>query len=115
IGWIKGDPAGAWQIDFRPGMGRARACRTRAVLVLIVEIAGDDPRPEAETAGRFGKQDRKIPACPPAAVERLGRRLGALNLTALIGDQLRDAEAQVLEQGKGIGRIAADEASRPDA
>jgi len=96
-------------------MGRARGGRTREVLVRIVQIAGDDPCPETETASRFGKQDREIPACPPAALERLGRRLGALNLTALIGDQLRDAKAQILEQRKGIGRIAADEASRPDA
>ncbi len=55
VGRIEGDPAGARHIDLRPGMGRPRACRTRAVLVRIVEIAGDDPRPETETASRFGK------------------------------------------------------------
>lgn len=46
-------------------------------------------------------------------VERLVGRLGALDFTALILDALRDSGIQVLEQGKGIARTAADETSCP--
>jgi len=78
-----------------------------------MEIARDDPRPETETARRFNEEDREIPAGSPAAIQSVDRRLGAFILPALIADPSRDAGAQVLEQGKRVRRIAADEGPRP--
>ena len=83
---IECDPACAWHVDFRPGMGRSSACGPNNVLIRIVEIPGYDPRPETETARRFGEQDREIPARPPAAIQGLRRRLRAFVLPALIAD-----------------------------
>src|SRR5450631_2610005 len=84
IGRIKGNPARTWHIDFCPSMGRPGAFRPYTVLIRIVEIARDDPRPETETARRFGEEDSEIPAGSPALIQSLGRRLGALDLPALI-------------------------------
>src|ERR1700730_17577901 len=52
----------------------------------ILKIAGYDPCPETDTARRFNEEDREIPAGSPAAIQSLGRRLGALVLPALIAD-----------------------------
>lgn len=68
---------------------------------------------EAELAGGFGKQHRKVAARTPAAVEGLVGRLGPLNFAALILDVLRYTGVQILEQGQRIGRIAANEPSCP--
>src|ERR1700730_17790935 len=99
VRWIEGDPARARHIDFRPGMSRPRIFGPHNVLIRIVKIAGDDPCPETDTARRFNEEDREIPAGSPAAIQSLGRRLGALVLPALIADPSSDAGAQVLEQG----------------
>jgi hypothetical protein len=50
VGRIKRDPARAGHIEFCPGMGRPRIARSHALLLGIVEIAGDDPRTKSETA-----------------------------------------------------------------
>jgi hypothetical protein len=45
-----------------PGMGRPRTAGAHKVLIRIIEIAGDDPRPETEAARRFDEEDREIPS-----------------------------------------------------
>ena len=57
---IEGDPARAGHIDFGPGMGRSRTAGPYNVMIRIVEIAGDNPRPESEAASRFAEEDGEI-------------------------------------------------------
>jgi len=95
-------------------MGRPHTFAPHNVLIRIIEIARDDPRPKTETPSSFNEEDSEIPAGTPAAIQSLGRRLCALILPALIVDPSGDADAQVFEQGKRVRRIAADERTRPD-
>jgi hypothetical protein len=49
--WLEIDPAGAWQIDLRPGMGRAASSAARRLLRILEregEIPGSKPRGETE-------------------------------------------------------------------
>ena len=94
-------------------MRRPRPSGAYKILIRIVEVAGDNPCSEAETARRFDEENREIPAGSPAAVQSLDWRLGTLIFPALIADLCRDAGAQVFEQGKRVGRITADERPRP--
>ena len=48
-------------------------------------------------------------------MKRFNRRLSALVIATLVGEPSRDAEAEILEQGKRIGRIASDEKLAPNA
>ena len=78
VGWIESDPTRAGHINLRPGMGRPQVTRTSDLLIRIIEIARDHPRPESQTARRFNEKDREIPTGSLAAVQSLGRRLGPL-------------------------------------
>jgi hypothetical protein len=64
-----------------------------------VEIAGNDPRAEAEAAGRFHEQDREVSARASATIEGLRRRLRAFIVSALVRDLCRDACIEVFQQG----------------
>jgi hypothetical protein len=85
VGRIEGDPSRARDVDFRPGVSRAWAGRPNSILIGVVEVAGNDPRAEAEATCGFGEQYCKIPARAPAA----GERLSAFNFAALIADPSR--------------------------
>ena len=78
--------------------------RSHESLIGIVEVAGDDPRAEAQTARRFDEQHGEIPAGAPAAIQSLVRRLRAFILAALIADPSGHAEAEILEQGERVRR-----------
>src|SRR3569833_492648 len=58
VGGIETDPAGARHEHFRPGMGRA----ADTLLEWTEQIARNDPRAEAQGAGRFHEQDGKVAA-----------------------------------------------------
>src|SRR5205085_9314986 len=66
VGRIEGDPARARNIDFGPGVGRSRTFRPDLILVRVVQIAGDDPRPEPQAARRLDKENCEISAGAPA-------------------------------------------------
>ena len=69
--------------------------------------------PKAETTGRLDKEHREIAARPQAPVEGLHGGLCPLGFAALIGDPCANAVVQVGQKCRGIGRLAAYEATRP--
>ena len=92
--WVEIDPAGAWQIDLCPGMGRAATSAARRLLRILEwdgEIPGSKPRGETERAGRLDHQHGEIAAAAMAEPERLHRRLDALRLAPPVEEAVLDA------------------------
>src|SRR6266480_1815296 len=77
------DPAGARQIDLRPGMGRPASRATHRLLRIVRdgEIPGRKPRGETERARGLDHQHGEIAAAALADPERLHRLLDSLRFT----------------------------------
>src|ERR1700730_1880270 len=88
------DPAGPWQIDLRPGMGR-HASRAAHWLLRMVErngeIPGRKPRGETERARRLDHQHGEIAAAAMADPERLHRLLDSLRCPPPVAEAMIDA------------------------
>ena len=110
---IEGDPVCPRHIDLRPGMGRAGADSSEAGRTGVLEIPRDDPCPEPQAARSVGEEHRKVPARPPAAIERLEGRLRPLLLTVLVQDRIGDGRTEILQQGQRVGRRHAHDAAHP--
>src|ERR1700719_1266220 len=70
--WVEIDPAGARQIDLRPGMGRAASSAARRLLRILErdgEISGSKPRGETERTRRLDHQHGQIAAAAMAESE----------------------------------------------
>ena len=83
-GRIEADPAGAGKIDFGPGVqvgevmvGPGRPVEGDEIGLELDEIAGHEPRREAEVAQDLDQEPARIPARARAALERLFRALHA--------------------------------------
>ena len=110
---IEGDPARPRHIDLCPGVGRAGADSSEASRTGILEIPRDDPCPEPQAARSVGEEHRKVPARPPAATERLERRLRPLLLTVLVQDRVGDGRTEILQQGQCVRRGPAHDTAHP--
>lgn len=115
VGRIEGDPASAGHVNLRPGMSRAGTGRSHDAFAWIEKITGDNSHAEPEAACRFRKENSEVPAGSPSTVQGLERRLSALIVTALIRYPYRDTSAEVLQQRKRVGRVAAYEPLSPVA
>ena len=126
VGRIVFDPTCAGQIDAAPGVRAAAAPgRTRGV---VVQVAGDETRGEAEAAHRFHHQHREVAAGAGTERQRLDGGLGAFLVACAVAesslmacviasstfrvcllsasDTTRRAQASTFRSGSGIWRSA---------
>ena len=94
-------------------MGRSRARRPGEVSGGIEEVARDQAGPQSEAPCRLGEHRREVAARSASVMKRLRRRPRALLVACLIGEVRRDAGADVLQEGQGVGRPSAHEPLDP--
>jgi hypothetical protein len=73
VGRIERDPAGAGDVDFRPGMGRSGPFRTQPVALGVEKVPRNHARAETQAANRLDEQRREIPAGAGSQIEGLQR------------------------------------------
>lgn len=92
---VESYPAGTREIDFRPGMGRARITGKG---LRIEQISGDRTGTEAQTAHSINEQRGDVAAGAAPQCQCLARRLCPLLIAHAIGDRSEHPRVQILEQ-----------------
>jgi hypothetical protein len=101
------DPAGARQIDLRPGMGRPASGAARGLGRIVErdrEIAGRKSRGETERTRPLDHQHGKIAAAAVSKPERLYRLLDSLGFPPSVEEAMVDASGEPGEKLESADR-----------
>src|SRR5271166_2745817 len=107
VGGIEIHPAGAWQIDLRPGMHRPSSRAARRVLRIVqrdCEIPRCKPRGETKRARRVDHQHGEVAATPMAEPERLHWRLDSFRFPPPVEQAVMDVLRQPCEKLESANR-----------
>ena len=101
VGGVEADPAGAWEVDFGPGV--EGAIGDFLMVIEFAEVAAGESGGEAEGASGIGEEDGVIAAGTGAEGEGFGGWSGGAIFASGVGDILVDGGVETDEGFDGGG------------
>ena len=111
---IEVDPAGAGDVDLDPGMGVAPRDAVVVVVIVKMQISGNEPRGDSKRAQRRDHERRKVATAPAGELQGPDRVLNSLLMSRHMLEGPVDGLRHIDEKLIGVGRsVLAQERGGP--